>query len=66
MLGKHQIGTISYNEEQSIVAVEEGIVDLDHGSRFEGFALTEINKNKGNVICSTTTATNELIHSMHN
>ena len=37
VLGNHQIGGISYNEEQSIV--EEGIVDLDHGSRFEGLVL---------------------------
>ena len=41
VFGNHQIGTISYNEEQSIVVVEEGIVDLDHGSRFEGLILTE-------------------------
>ena len=40
VLGNHQIGDISYNEEQSIVVVE-GIVDLDHGSRFEGLVLTE-------------------------
>ena len=41
VFGNHQIGTISYNEEQSIVVVEEGIVDLDHGSRFEGLVLAE-------------------------
>ena len=40
VFGNHQIGAISYNEEQSI-EVEEGIVDLDHGSRFEGLILTE-------------------------
>ena len=40
VFGNHQIGAISYNEEQSI-EVEEGIVDLDHGSRFEGLVLTE-------------------------
>ena len=40
VIGNHQIGAISYNEEQSI-EVEEGIVDLDHGSRFEGLILTE-------------------------
>ena len=39
VLGNHQIGAISYNEEQS--RVEEGIVDLDHGSRFEGRVLKE-------------------------
>ena len=42
VFGNHQIGTISYNEKQSIVVVVvEGIVDLDHGSRFEGLVLTE-------------------------
>ena len=40
VIGNHQIGAISYNEEQSIIIVE-GIVDLDHGSRFEGLVLTE-------------------------
>ena len=40
VFGNHQIGDISYNEEQSIV-IEEGIVDLDHGSRFEGLVLKE-------------------------
>ena len=39
VFGNHQIGTISYSEEQS--RVEEGIVDLDHGSRFEGLILKE-------------------------
>ena len=39
VFGNHQIGAISYSEEQSIV--EEGIVDLDHGSRFEGLVLTD-------------------------
>ena len=38
VFGNHQIGDIPYNEEQS--TVEEGIVDLDHGSRFEGLVLT--------------------------
>ena len=38
VFGNHQIGDISY-DEQSIVV--EGIVDLDHGSRFEGLVLTE-------------------------
>ena len=41
VIGNHQIGDISYHEEQSIAVVEEGIVDLDHGSRFEGLVLTE-------------------------
>ncbi|CBK22794.2 uncharacterized protein [Blastocystis hominis] len=41
VFGNHQIGAISYNGEQSIEVAEEGIVDLDHGSRFEGLVLTE-------------------------
>ena len=41
VFGNHQIGTISYNEEQSTRVVVEGIVDLDHGSRFEGLILTD-------------------------
>ena len=45
VFGNHQIGDISYNEEQSIV-VEEGIVDLDHGSRFEGLVLTDEKEGK--------------------
>ena len=36
VFGNYQIGAISYNEEQSTEVVEKGIVDLDHGSRFEG------------------------------
>ena len=40
VFGNHQIGAISFNEEQSTEVVE-GIVDLDHGSRFEGLILTE-------------------------
>ena len=40
VIGNHQIGDISYSEEQPI-AVEEGIVDMDHGSRFEGLILKE-------------------------
>ena len=42
VFGNHQIGDISYNEEQS--NVEKGIVDLDHGSRFEGLVLKEKEK----------------------
>ena len=37
VIGIHKIGAISYNEE----SIGEGIVDLDHGSRFEGLVLTE-------------------------
>ena len=41
VFGNHQIGDISYsNEEQSIVE-GKGVVDLDHGSRFEGLVLTD-------------------------
>ena len=38
VFGNHQIGDISYSEEESIRVVE-GIVD--HGSRFEGLVLTD-------------------------
>ena len=38
VLGNHQIGDISYNEQSIVV---EGIVDLDHGTRFEGLVLAE-------------------------
>ena len=40
VFGNHQIGNISYNEEQS-ERVVEGIVDLDHGTRFEGLVLKD-------------------------
>ena len=40
VFGNHQFGDISYDEEQS-TRVEEGIVDLDHGTRFEGLVLKE-------------------------
>ena len=42
VLGNHQIGDISYSEE----ALEEGIVDLDHGSRFEGLVLKDEKEGK--------------------
>ena len=45
VFGNHQIGDISYNEEQS-TRVEEGIVDLDHGTRFEGLVLTDEKEGK--------------------
>ena len=45
VFGNPQIGDISYNEEQSI-RVEEGIVDLDHGSRFEGLVLKDEKEGK--------------------
>ena len=44
VFGNHQIGDISYNEGQSIVV--EGIIDLDHGSRFEGLILTDEKEGK--------------------
>ena len=45
VFGNHQFGGISYNEEQS-TRVVEGIVDLDHGSRFEGLVLTDEKEGK--------------------
>ena len=42
VFGNHQIGDISYSEE----ALEEGIVDLDHGSRFEGLVLKDEKEGK--------------------
>ena len=45
VFGNHQIGDISYNEQQS-TRVEEGIVDLDHGSRFEGLILKDEGEGK--------------------
>ena len=45
VLGNHQFGDISYNEEQS-ERVVEGIVDLDHGTRFEGLVLTDEKEGK--------------------
>ena len=46
VFGNHQIGTISYNEEEQSTRVVEGIVDLDHGSRFEGLVLTDEKEGK--------------------
>ena len=45
VFGNHQIGHISYSEEQS-TRIEEGIVDLDHGSRFEGLVLKDEKEGK--------------------
>ena len=45
VFGNHQIGHVSYNEEQSTRVVED-IVDLDHGSRFEGLVLTDEKEGK--------------------
>ena len=39
VIGNHQIGDIVYNGQSIVV---EGIVDLEHGARFEGLVLTEI------------------------
>ena len=46
VLGNHQIGGISYSEEEQSTRIEEGIVDLDHGSRFEGFVLKDEKEGK--------------------
>ena len=42
VFGNHQFGDISYSEE----SLEEGIVDLDHGTRFEGLVLTDEKEGK--------------------
>ena len=44
VFGNHQFGDISHSEQQSIVV--EGIVDLDHGSRFEGLVLKDEKEGK--------------------
>ena len=46
VFGNHQIGDISYNEEEQSTRVVEGIVDLDHGSRFEGLVLKDEKEGK--------------------
>ena len=45
VFGNHQFGDISYSEQQS-ARVEEGIVDLGHGSRFEGLVLRDEKEGK--------------------
>ena len=45
VIGNHQIGHISYNEDQSRVVVE-GIVDRVHGTRFEGLVLKDEKEGK--------------------
>ena len=45
VVGNTLFGDISNSEEQSII-VEEGIVDLDHGSRFEGKVLKDEKEDK--------------------
>ena len=42
VFGNHQFGDISYSDE----VVVEGIVDLDHGSRFEGLILRDEKEGK--------------------
>ena len=42
VLGNHQFGDISYSDG----LIVEGIVDLDHGSRFEGLVLTDEKEGK--------------------
>ena len=44
VFGNHQIGQM-LNNRPSLVVVE-GIVDLDHGSRFEGLVLTDEKEGK--------------------
>ena len=44
MVGNTLFGPIAYNEQRSIIV--EGIVDLDHGSRFEGLVLTDEKEGK--------------------
>ena len=50
VFGNHQIGDISYNEQQSTV-VEKGIVD--HGGRFEGLVLKDEIEGKIGIPCCT-------------
>ena len=45
VFGNHQIGDISYSEQQS-TRVVEGIIDLDHGTRFEGLVLRDEKEGK--------------------
>ena len=40
VFGNDQIGDISFNEEEQFTVVE-GIIDLDHGTRFEGMILPD-------------------------
>ena len=42
VFGNQHISDISYNDE----SLEEGIVDLDHGSRFEGLVLKDEKEGK--------------------
>ena len=44
VVGNTLFGPIAYNEQRSIVV--EGIVDLDHGSRFEGLVLKDEKEGK--------------------
>ena len=46
VIGNHQFGHIPYSEEEQSTRVEEGIVDLDHGSRFEGLVLSDEKEGK--------------------
>ena len=46
VFGNHHFGDISYSEEEQSTRVVEGIVDLDHGSRFEGLVLTDDKEGK--------------------
>ena len=46
VIGNHQIGHISYSEKEQSTRVVEGIVDLDHGTRFEGLVLIDEKEGK--------------------
>ena len=46
VFGNHHFGDISYNEEEQSTRVVEGIVDLDHGTRFEGLVLKDEKEGK--------------------
>ena len=46
VFGNHQFGDISYSEEEQSTRVVEGIVDLDHGTRFEGLVLKDEKEGK--------------------
>ena len=46
VFGNHQFGDISYSDEEQSTRVVEGIVDLDHGSRFEGLVLSNEKEGK--------------------
>ena len=46
VFGNHQFGDTSYSEDEQSTRVVEGIVDLDHGSRFEGLIMKDEKEGK--------------------